>query len=92
MHDANAAANRASRRPLTKDTEQEAIIINCSGRSIYPEEKSVQTSGATSAINYAELAGKELNASTCLLISALIRRNLFRAAPQNYSSQKVQTP
>jgi hypothetical protein len=50
MHDANAAANRATRRPLTKDTEQKTIIINRSGRSIYPEEKSVQTSGATSVL------------------------------------------
>jgi hypothetical protein len=32
---------------LTKGKEQETIIINRSGRSTYPEEKSVQTSGAT---------------------------------------------
>jgi hypothetical protein len=51
MHDANAAANRAAQRPLTKDTGQETIIINRSGRSIYPEEKSVQISGATSVLN-----------------------------------------
>ena len=48
MHDADAAANRATRRLLTKDTEQETIIIKRSGGSVYPEEKSVQTSGATS--------------------------------------------
>ena len=42
-----AAADRASRRRLTKGKEQETIIINRSGRSTYPEEKSVQTSGAT---------------------------------------------
>jgi hypothetical protein len=32
---------------LTNSKEQETIIINRSGRSTYPEEKSVQTSGAT---------------------------------------------
>lgn len=34
-------------RGLTKNEEQETIIINRSGRFTYPEEKSVQTSGAT---------------------------------------------
>ena len=42
-----AAADRASRRRLTKSKERETIIINRSGRSTYPEEKSVQTNGAT---------------------------------------------
>jgi hypothetical protein len=42
-----AAADRASRRRLTKGKEQETIIINRSGGSTYPEEKSVQTSGAS---------------------------------------------
>jgi hypothetical protein len=42
-----AAADRATRRRLTKSKEQETIIINRSGRSTHPEEKSVQTSGAT---------------------------------------------
>jgi uncharacterized protein YdeI (YjbR/CyaY-like superfamily) len=32
---------------LTKSEEKDTIIINRSGRSTYPEEKSVQTSGAT---------------------------------------------
>src|ERR1700722_12774984 len=41
-----AAADRASRRRLTKGKEQETIIINRSGRSAYPEEKFVQTTGA----------------------------------------------
>jgi hypothetical protein len=34
-------------RPLTKTEEDETIIINRSGRSTYPEQKSVLTSGAT---------------------------------------------
>ena len=34
-------------RGLTKVEEQETIIINCSDRSIYPDEKSVLRSGAT---------------------------------------------
>ena len=38
-------ALRAKR--LTKSEEKETIIINCSDRSTYPEEKSVQRSGAT---------------------------------------------
>src|ERR1700728_907097 len=47
-----AAADRASRRRLTKGKEQDTIIINRSGRSTYPEEKSVQTSGATPGITW----------------------------------------
>jgi len=35
---------------LTKSEEKDTIIINRSGRSTYPEEKSVQTSGATPQI------------------------------------------
>jgi hypothetical protein len=58
----NAAANRATRRPLTKDTEQKTIIINRSGRSIYPEEKSVQTSGATSNVG-SDLARRAVDGS-----------------------------
>jgi hypothetical protein len=34
-------------RGLTKTEEEETIIINCSGRSTYPDEKSVLRSGAT---------------------------------------------
>jgi hypothetical protein len=41
------ASDCAARRRLTKSEEEETIIINRSGRSTYPEEKSVQTSGAT---------------------------------------------
>ena len=40
-------ADRGTRRRLTKTEEKETIIINRSGRSTHPEEKSVQTSGAT---------------------------------------------
>jgi hypothetical protein len=36
---------------LTKSEEKDTIIINRSGRSTYPEEKSVQTSGATPVLN-----------------------------------------
>jgi hypothetical protein len=46
---------RATRRSLTIDTEQETIIINRSGRSTYPEEISVQTSGATPSRSFATL-------------------------------------
>ena len=42
-----SASDRAARRRLTKSEEKETIIINRSGRSTYPEEKSVRTSGAT---------------------------------------------
>jgi len=35
------------RRRLTKTEEEETIIINRPGRSTYPEQKSVLTSGAT---------------------------------------------
>jgi hypothetical protein len=41
-----AASGCAARRRL-KSEEKDTIIINRSGRSTYPEEKSVQTSGAT---------------------------------------------
>jgi hypothetical protein len=41
MHDANAAANRATRRPLTKDAEQETIIINRSGRQIHLSRRAI---------------------------------------------------
>ncbi len=40
-------ADRGTRRRLTKTEDQETIIINRSGRSTHPEEKSVRTSGAT---------------------------------------------
>ncbi len=40
-------ADRGTRRRLTRTKEQETIIINRSGRSTHPEEKSVRTSGAT---------------------------------------------
>jgi hypothetical protein len=42
-----SASDCAARRRLTKSEEEETIIINRSGRSTDPEEKSVQTSGAT---------------------------------------------
>jgi HTH-like domain len=42
------AADCACSRPLTKNEDEETIIINRPGRSTYPEEKSVLTSGATS--------------------------------------------
>jgi polyphosphate kinase 2 len=42
-----AAADCAAVRRLTKSQEKENIIINNSGRSTHPEEKSVLTSGAT---------------------------------------------
>jgi hypothetical protein len=42
-----AAGDCAAGRGLTKSEEEETIIINRSGRSTHPEEKSVQTSGAT---------------------------------------------
>lgn len=45
-----SASGCAARRRLTKSEEKETIIINRSGRSTYPEEKSVQTSGATPVI------------------------------------------
>src|SRR5271167_2615157 len=41
------AADRASPRPLTKIQDEENITIHRPGRSTYPEEKSVLTSGAT---------------------------------------------
>src|ERR1039457_2806809 len=41
------ATDRASPRPLTKIQDEETIIIHRPGRSTYPEEKSVLTSGAT---------------------------------------------
>jgi hypothetical protein len=42
-----SASDCAARRRLTKSEDKETIIINRSGRSTYPEENSVQTSGAT---------------------------------------------
>src|SRR6516165_8711113 len=42
-----AGADCPARRRLTKTKEEETIIINRSGRSTYPEEKSVSRSGAT---------------------------------------------
>ena len=42
-----SAADRASRRPLTKIKDEETITIHRPGRSTYPEAKSVLTSGAT---------------------------------------------
>ena len=42
-----SASDCAARRPLTKSEEEETIIINRPGRSTYPDEKSVLTSGAT---------------------------------------------
>ena len=42
-----AGADCPARRRLTKTKEKETIIINRSGRSTYPEEKSVSRSGAT---------------------------------------------
>ena len=44
------AANCACSRPLTKNGDEETITINRPGRSTYPEEKSVLTSGATPTI------------------------------------------
>jgi hypothetical protein len=41
------AADRAYRRPLTKIKDEETITIHRPGRSTYPEEKSVLTSGTT---------------------------------------------
>jgi len=41
------AADCAWSRPLTKSEDEETITINRPGRSTYPEEKSVLTSGAT---------------------------------------------
>ena len=41
------AADCACSRPLTKNEDEETITINRPGRSTYPEEKSVLTSGAT---------------------------------------------
>ncbi len=41
------AADCACSRPLTKSEDEETITINRPGRSTYPEEKSVLTSGAT---------------------------------------------
>src|SRR5262249_32028749 len=45
-----AGADCPTRRRLTKTKEEETIIINRSGRSTYPEEKSVSRSGATPAL------------------------------------------
>jgi hypothetical protein len=45
-----SASDCTARRRLTKSKEKETIIINRSGRSTYPEEKSVQTSGATPVV------------------------------------------
>src|SRR5271166_3221540 len=41
------AADCACSRPLTTSEDEETITINRPGRSTYPEEKSVLTSGAT---------------------------------------------
>jgi hypothetical protein len=41
------AADRAYRRPLTKIKDEETTTIHRPGRSTYPEEKSVLTSGTT---------------------------------------------
>jgi hypothetical protein len=41
------AADCACSRLLTKNEDEETITINHPGRSTYPEEKSVLTSGAT---------------------------------------------
>jgi hypothetical protein len=41
------AADCACSRPLTKNRDEETITINRPGRSTYPAEKSVLTSGAT---------------------------------------------
>ena len=41
------ASDRGTRSRLTKTKDAEKIIINRQGRSTYPEEKSVLTSGAT---------------------------------------------
>jgi hypothetical protein len=41
------AADRARSRPLTKIQDKETITIHGPGRSTYPEEKSVLTSGTT---------------------------------------------
>lgn len=48
-----SASDCAARRRLTKREEKETIIINRSGRSTYPKEKSVQTSGATPGLDAA---------------------------------------
>ena len=42
-----AAADRGTRRRLTQSEDEETIIINRPGRSTYPNQKSVLTSGAT---------------------------------------------
>ena len=70
MHGATAPANRATRRPLTKDTKQETIILNRSGRSTYPEEKSVQTSGAT-PMRYAHLEKNATSGKATDILNAL---------------------
>jgi hypothetical protein len=49
-----ATSDCAARRRLTSSKEEETIIINRSGSPTYPEEKSVQTSGATPKINSLE--------------------------------------
>jgi hypothetical protein len=41
---------------LTKSEDEETITINRPGRSTYPEEKSVLTSGATPALHRADVA------------------------------------
>ncbi len=44
------AADRASSRPLTTIQDEETITIHSPGRSTYPEEKSVLTSGTTPVV------------------------------------------
>ena len=46
------AADRACSNPLTMNEDEETITINLPGRSTYPEEKSVLTSGATPIVGW----------------------------------------
>jgi hypothetical protein len=68
-----AGADCPARRRLTKTKEQETIIINRSGRSTYPEEKSVSRSGATPGV-------RAVGAEEIVRPRRLIGR--FCAAPQ----------
>jgi hypothetical protein len=52
------AADCACSRPLTKIQDEETITINPTGRSTYPEEKSVLTSGTTPFRGFAPQCGQ----------------------------------
>ena len=58
-----AGADCPARRRLTKTKEEETIIINRSGRSTYPEEKSVSRSGATPDLDWYGKEHLPMNAS-----------------------------